>query len=87
MIGKVQVEEAEGGHQRRVMRGDEVSVVAQVRIGGRQMLGVVVGRGGRRAVGIVDERPLQFVGNDAQFVAAHVQQRVDAGIDADAVGR
>ena len=63
------------------------AVVAEVRIGGRQMLGVVVGSGGRRAVGIVHERTLQFVGNDTQFVAAHVQQRIHTGIDADRVGR
>ncbi len=55
-------------------------------MGGR-CSGVVVGCHGRRAVGIVDERALQFVGNDAEFVAAHVQQRVDSGIDADAIGR
>ncbi len=77
-FGQIEIEEAERGHQRRVMRGDEVAVVAKVRIGGRQMLGVVVSRGGRRAVGIVDQRALQFVGNHAEFVTAHVQQRVHA---------
>ena len=30
---------------------------------------------------------LQLVGNDAELIAAHVQQHIDAGLDADAVGR
>ena len=87
MVGQVEIIEAEGGHQRGVVGGDEVRVVAQVRIGGRQMLGVVVGGGGGGAVGVVDQGALQFVGNHAEFVAAHVQQRIHAGFDANAVGR
>src|SRR5580658_3159563 len=50
------------------------------------MLGVVVGGDSRGAGGVIDERTLQFVGDDAELVAAHVQQGVDAGLDADAVG-
>ena len=55
-------------------------------MGGRRC-GVVVGRVCRRAVGIVNQRPLQLVGNHAQIVAVHVQQAVHAGLDAHRVGR
>ena len=87
MVGKVQVVEAEGGHQRGMVRGDEVGVVAKVRIGGRQAFRVVVCRCSRRAGRIVDQRTLQLVGDDAELIAAHVQQRVDAGLDAHRIGR
>ena len=87
MAGQLGVVEAEGGHERGVMRGEEAGVVAQVQIGGRNALGVVVGGGGRGAVGIVDQRALQLVGNDAQIVAVHERQRVHAGLDADAIRR
>ena len=87
MPGQIDVIEAEAGHERGVVRGEEVSVVAQTEIGGRDVLGVVVGGAGRGAVGIVDERALQFVGNDAEDVAIHLRQGVDAGLNADAIGR
>ena len=87
MVGQLDVVEAEGGHERGVVRGEEVRVVAQARIGGRNALGVIVGGVGGGAVGIVDERALQLVGNDAEVVAVHLQQRIDAGLDADAIGR
>src|ERR1700739_5157567 len=86
MIGKIQVKKAESGHQGSVMLGDEMPGVAEVRITWRQMCGVVVGRRCGAAVGIVDERTLQFVGNDAKLIAAHLQQRVNAGVDANSVG-
>ena len=86
-VGQTLEIDAEGGHQRGVMRGEEARVGAEVQVAGRQMLGVVVGGVGGGAVGIFDQRPLQLVGNDAQLVAAHVQQRIDAGLDADAIGR
>ena len=45
------------------------------------------GRAGRRAVGIIDERPLQLVGNDAEIVLVHAYEGVDACLDADPIGR
>jgi len=33
------------------------------------------------------QRTLKFVGDDADFVAAHVKKNVDSGVDADGVGR
>src|ERR1019366_5098468 len=76
-----------GGHQRSVMSGQEVGVIANVGVGRRQALGVVVGGRGGGPFGVVSKRTQQFVGNDAQFVAAHVQQRVHAGVNPDAIGR
>src|ERR1700739_2404860 len=87
MIGKIQVKKAESGHQGSVMLGDEMPVVAEVRISWQQMCGVLVARRCGAAVGIVDERTLKFVGNDAKLIAAHLQQRVNAGVDANSVGR
>ena len=69
------------------MRGDEAGVGADVDVAGRQMLGVVVGGVGGGAAGIVDEGTLQLVGNDAELVAAHVEEDIDAGVDADRIGR
>ena len=81
MVGQFDVVEAEGGHERGMMRGEEARVIAQVQIGGRNALGVVVGGSGRGAVGVVDQGTLQLVGNDAEIVVVHVRQRVDAGLD------
>jgi hypothetical protein len=87
MAGELDVIEAEGGHERGVVRGEEVRVVAQAGVGGRDALGVVVGGVGGGAVGIVDERALELVGNDAEIVVVHLNESVDAGFIADAVGR
>jgi len=84
---KVQVIQAERGHKRSVVHGDEVPVVAIVGIGGRQVFGVIVCGGCRRAIGVADKRTLEFVGDDTNFVATHVQQDIDSGVDADSVGR
>ena len=51
------------------------------------VLGVVVCGDGRRAVGIVNERTLQFVGNHAENVAIHFGQRVHARFHAHAIRR
>jgi hypothetical protein len=87
MIGQLKEIDAEGRHERGMMRGDKAGVGSHVRISGREPLGVVVGGGCGWSLGIVDERALQFVRNHAKFVAAHVEQHVDAGLNADAVGR
>ena len=39
-----------------------------------------------RAFRIIHKRSLQFVGHDAEFVTAHVQQRIDPGLDTMSVG-
>ena len=78
---------AEGGHQRGMVGGQKAGVAAQLRVGGGQALGVVVGRGRGRALGVFHQRPLQLVGNHAQLVPPHVNQRVHAGLDAHIVGR
>ena len=67
--------------------GEEVRVGAQTEIGGGDVLGIIVGGVGCGAVGIVDERALQFVGNHAEDVAIHLRQGVDAGFNADAIWR
>ena len=87
MIGQAQEIDGEGGHERGMMRGDEARVGADVDIAGGQMFGVVVGGVGGGAIGVFDEGTLQLVGNDAELVAAHVEQDIDAGVDADRVGR
>ena len=71
MAGQFSVIEAEGGHECGVMRGEEAGVVAQAQIGGRNALGVVVSGDCGGAVGIVDQRALQLLGNHAQIVVVH----------------
>ena len=68
--------EAEGGHQRGVVRGQKAGVAAHVRISGGQALGVVVGGGCRRALGIFHQRYGKFVRDEAQLVSAHVHEHV-----------
>ncbi len=68
------------------MGGQKVGVFAQVRVGGGQALSVVVGRGCGRAFGVFHQRPLQLVGDNAQLVAAHVDEHIHAGLDAHLVG-
>ena len=68
------------------MGGQKAGVAAQVQVGGRQALGVVVGGDGGRALGVFHQRPLQLVGNNAQLIAAHVEQHIHAGLDAHLVG-
>ncbi len=70
-----------------MVRGQHVSVSAQVRVGRRQASGVVVCRVRRRSFGVVDQRPLQLIGNHAEIVAAHVHQRIHAGLNAHRVRR
>ena len=69
------------------MRSDEAGVGADVDVAGGQMFGVVVGGVGGGAAGIFDKGTLQLVGNDAELVAAHVEEDIDAGVDADRIGR
>ena len=38
------------------------------------------------ALGVINQGHLQLVGNDAELIAAHVQQSIDIGLDGDAVG-
>ncbi len=58
-----------------------------MRVGRGQPLRIVVSRVGGRSFGVFNQRPLQLVGNDAQFVSAHLQQRIHAGLNADGIGR
>ncbi len=62
-------------------------VGAHVRIVGRQTFRVIVGGGRGRPFGRVNQGPLQLVGNHAQCIAAHLRQRVNAGLDAHVVRR
>ena len=87
MTGKLDIVEAELGHERGMVRGEEVRVVAQTGVSGRDALRVVVGGVGGGAFGIVDERALELVGNDAKIVVVHADESIDAGFIADAVGR
>ena len=82
MPRQAQIKHAEGGHQGRVMPGEEVRVFAEMGIGGRQMLGIVISRSGRGALRVLHQGRLQLVGNHAQFVAAHVQQHVNPRLHA-----
>ena len=86
MPRQAQVKQAEGRHQGRVMPGQKMGVFAQVHIAGWQMLYVVVRGGRRRSFGIFHERRLQLVGDHAQFVAAHVQEGIDARFNGNFVG-
>src|ERR1017187_6766785 len=61
MIRQLRVADAEGGHKRRMVVGQEASVTAQVQVGGGQALGVVVGRDGGRSLGVFYQWPLQFI--------------------------
>ena len=86
MLRQLRVVDAEGGHERGVVGGQEAGVNAQVRVGGGQPLRVVVGGGCSRTLGVIHQRALELVWNHAQFVAAHMDQRVHARLDAHGVG-
>ena len=45
--------------------GEKMRILTHVRIGGRQVLGVVVCGSGSRSLRIVNQRSLQLVGNEA----------------------
>ena len=87
MAGQLQIEKAECGQKRGMVRSKKLRVRPQVRIVGRQALRVVICSDRGRAFGVLDKRDLQFVRNHAKFVPAHMQQGIHAGFDPDRVGR
>src|ERR1039458_8634967 len=70
-----------------MMCGDEASIVAQMRISRWKTLGVIIGRGCGWTFRIIHERTLQLVGNHAELITTHMQERVNTGFDSYLVGR
>src|SRR4051794_24459348 len=69
------------------MDSDEMAVVSIMRIGGGQVLSVIVCSGCGGAVRVAHKRTLKFIGNYANLIAAHVQQNIDSSVDTDGIGR